>query len=432
MGRKDLLKTIITDNQARELPTMWSREQKIPVATNKIVTVAGVRRSGKTYHIFNIMKQLMDLGVPSTNMLYLNFEDERLKLEKGELDLILQAFRELHPSQNLQDCYFFFDELQEVAGWEKFINRMYSTITKNIYITGSNSKLLSTEIATSLRGRTITYQVYPLSFREFVTITNPSPLNVYNSQDTAKLVALFNQFLYQGGFPEVVDKGKELREKILQEYFNVMLMKDLIERYKISQASIIKHFCKRVVAGSGGEFSVNKIYNELKSQGYKISKDSMYEYQDYVDNIYLARFIPKYTHSVVKSAMSQKKSYVIDQGFGVALDFKFTQDTGRLLETVIALELIKAGKQIAYDSNGSECDFVVIEKDQVTQAIQVTQELADEETKTREVKGLTTTCKKCNLPTGVIVTLDTSDEFVIDGVEVKVTPAWKYLFSTDV
>jgi len=187
-----------------------------------------------------------------------------------------------------------------------------------------------------------------------------------------------------------------------------------------------------VVAGSGGEFSVNKIYNELKSQGYKISKDSMYEYQNYVDNIYLARFIPKYAHSVVKSAMSQKKSYVIDQGFGVALDFKFTQDTGRLLETVVALELIKAGKQIAYDSNGSECDFVVIEKDQVTQAIQVTQELADEETKTREVKGLVTTCKKFNLPTGVIVTLDTSDEFVTDGVEVKVTPAWKYLFSTDV
>lgn len=432
MGRKDLLKTIITDNQARELPILWSREQKIPIATNKIITIAGVRRSGKTYHAFNIMKQLTDQGVPSTKMLYLNFEDERLKLEKGELDLILQAFRELYPNQNLQECYFFFDELQEVNGWEKFINRMYSTITKNIFITGSNAKLLSQEIATSLRGRTITYQVYPLSFKEFVTITNPNPLNVYNSQDTAKLVALFNQFLYQGGFPEIIDKGKELQEKILQEYFNVMLIKDLIERYKISQVSVIKHFCKRVVAGSGGEFSVNKIYNELKSQGYKISKDSMYDYQDYVDNIYLARFIPKYAHSVVKSAMSQKKSYVIDQGFGIALDFKFAQDTGRLLETVIALELIKAGKQIAYDSNGSECDFVVIEKDQVTQAIQVTQELMDEETRNREIKGLVTTCKKFGLSTGVIVTMDTDEEFVIDGVEVKIMPAWKYLFSIGV
>ena len=195
------------------------------------------------------------------------------------------------------------------------------------------------------------------------------------------------------------------------------------------QVFIIKHFCKRVVAGSAGEFSVNKIYNEFKSQGYKISKDSLYDYQDYVDNIYLARFIPKYAHSVVKSQMSQKKSYVIDQGLGVALDFTLAQDTGRLLETVVALELIKAEKQIAYYSNGSECDFVVVEKDQVTQAIQVTQELGDQETKKREIAGLVNACKKFNLSTGSILTLDTDEELVVDGVEIKIIPAWKYLWN---
>ena len=195
------------------------------------------------------------------------------------------------------------------------------------------------------------------------------------------------------------------------------------------QVSIIKHFCKRVVAGSAGEFSVNKIYNEFKSQGYKISKDSLYDYQDYVDNIYLARFIPKYAHSVVKSQMSQKKSYVIDQGLGVALDFTLAQDTGRLLETVVALELIKAEKQIAYYGNGSECDFVVVEKDQVTQAIQVTQELGDQETKKREIAGLVNACKKFNLSTGSILTLDTDEELVVDGVEIKIIPAWKYLWN---
>ena len=205
-----------------------------------------------------------------------------------------------------------------------------------------------------------------------------------------------------------------------------MVLRDLIERYKIPQAAMVKYYCKRVIGNSAGEFSVNKIYNELKSQGYKIGKDTVYEYQGYVDAIYLARFIPKYAHSVVKSELSQKKCYCIDQGMGVALDFKFAQDRGRLLETTVALELLKQDKHIAYAQNGYECDFVVIEKEKVVVAIQVALDLSDAVTKKREIKGLIGACQTFGLQTGTIITLNEDDDQTIDDIVVRTIPAWKY------
>src|SRR5258706_4327519 len=337
---KDLLKTIIADNQSRVLPEIWERALEIPLYTDKIVALVGVRRSGKTYHLFNLINQLKAKGILDSQILYINFEDERLQLSYENIGFVLDAYQELYPHQKLSDCYFFFDEIQEVDGWEKFIARLYATISKHVYITGTNAKLLSKEIATSLRGRPITYEVYPLSFKEFASILAPK-VSIHSTSDKAMLAHLFEQFLYQGGFPELVKQNEEVREKILQEYFNVMLLRDIIERFNITQSAILKYFCKRVVGNTAGEFSVNKIYNELKSQGYQIGKDTLYTYQGYVEAIYLTYLLPKYVHSVIKSEMAQKKAYVIDQGLGVALDYKLTQDKGRLFETTIALELLK-------------------------------------------------------------------------------------------
>jgi len=428
MTGKDLLKTIISDNQQRAIPVVWERMLKIPIDSNKIITLSGVRRSGKTYHLFNLINQLKEKAVPNERLIYFNFEDERLHLSSKELDLILQSYQELYPAQKLSDCYFFFDEIQEVKGWDKFISRIYASISKHIFITGSNAKLLSKEIATALRGRTITFEIYPLSFAEYISVLSPK-LNHQNSRDKAKIINFFDSFIHQGGFPELVYQKDELKDKILQEYFNVMVLRDLIDRYQISKSSILKYFCKRVIGTSAGEFSVNKIYNELKSQGYQVSKDTLYMYQNYVEAIYLNRFINKYSHSVVKAESSQKKCYVIDQGMGAALDYKLSQDKGRLLETTIALELLKQDKQIAYQQNGSECDFVVIKKGKVITAIQVAFDLVEPKTKEREIKGLVQTCIKFNLSEGTILTFDYEEQLKRDGIEISIIPAWKYFTS---
>jgi len=424
---KDLLKTIIIDSQQSTLPEVWERTLKIPVNSGKIITLSGVRRSGKTYHLFNVMNQLKAKGISNERLLYFNFEDERLSLSSRELDLILQAYQELYPQLKLSDCYFFFDEIQEVKGWEKFIARIYASISQHVFVTGSNATLLSKEIATALRGRTITFEIYPLSFLEFVTIVSPH-LNPHKSTDKAILMNLFGRFMHQGGFPELIKQKDNLKDKILQEYFNVMVMRDLIERYKITASSTLKYFCKRVIGNSAGEFSVNKIYNELKSQGYQVSKDTLYEFQGYVESIYLNRFISKHSHSVVKAESSQKKTYVIDTGFGGALDYRLSQDKGRLLETTVALELLKQDKQIAYQQNGSESDFVIIEKGMVRNAIQVSVDLTDKETREREIKGLVQTCIKFNLSEGIILTFDHNEQIKQEEINITMVPAWQYFF----
>ncbi|MBI5356655.1 ATP-binding protein [Candidatus Collierbacteria bacterium] len=428
MTGKDLIKTIIIDGQRRVIPEVWERALKIPADSGKIITLAGVRRSGKTYHLFHLINQLKARGVSGEKILYFNFEDERLHLSSKELDLILQAYQELYPNQKLSDCYFFFDEVQEVYGWEKFVSRIYASISRHVFITGSNAKLLSKEIATALRGRTITFEIYPLSFAEYVGVLSPK-LNFHSSADRATLVSLFEHFMHQGGFPELVKQEGELKDKILQEYFNVMVLRDLIERYKITNSSTLKYFCKRIVGASAGEFSVNKIYNELKSQGYQVGKDTLYLYQEYAEAIYLNRLINKYSHSVVKAEGSLKKCYVIDQGMGAALDYKLSQDKGRLLETTVALELLKQGKQIAYQQNGSECDFVVIEKGKVAAAIQVAADFVDPKTKEREMKGLVQACLKFGLSSGIILTFDHEEQLEQEGIQVTVIPAWLYFFT---
>src|SRR6266540_3891726 len=317
MNKKELLKTIITDSQSRKLPTVWNRALTIPANSTKIVTLTGVRRSGKTYHLFDTMNQLKASGVSPEQLLYINFEDERLHIDGDEMDVILQAYQELYPHLILSDCYFFFDEIQEVEGWEKFVDRLYSSVSQHVFVTGSNSRLLSKEIATALRGRTITFEIYPLSFSEFVHVVRPG-LNPHSSADKAQLLSFFERVLHEGGFPEIITQQDDLKDKILQEYFSVMLLRDLVERYAISQVAILKYFCRRVIGASAGEFSVNKVYNELKSQGYRVGKDGLYSYQENVDAIYMGRFISKYSESVVKSEGSQKKVYVIDQGLGSA------------------------------------------------------------------------------------------------------------------
>jgi len=425
MTGKELLKTIIIDSQQRVIPKLWDRSLKIPTDSGKIITLAGVRRSGKTSYLFGLIRQLKAQGIPNERILYFNFEDERLHLSSDDLDLILQAYQELYPSQKLSECYFFFDEIQEVEGWEKFISRIYASITQRVFITGSNAKLLSKEIATALRGRTITFEVFPLSFAEYVGVISPG-LNHRSSSGRATAIHLFDRFMHQGGFPELIYQADDLKDKVLQEYFNVMVLRDLIERYQISNSSTLKYFCKRVVGTSGGEFSVHKIYNELKSQGYQVGKDTLYLFQEYAEAIYLNRFINKYSYSVVKTENSHKKCYVIDQGMGAALDYKLSQDRGRLLETTVALELFKQGKQIVYQQNGSECDFVVIEKGKGITAIQVVTDFVETKTRDREIKGLVHACELLGLSEGVIVTFDHSEQLEVDGIHITVIPAWQF------
>lgn len=425
MKKKQLLKQIIRDFHLSENFDVKPRNIQPPIDTKKIITLIGVRRCGKTSIFYHMINQLIE-KIEKTKILFLNFEDERFELNSDELDLILQAYMELYPSYKLSECYFFFDEIQNIPNWEKFIRRMYDTISKNIFITGSNSKLLSSEIATSLRGRTLNFEIFPLSFKEYLSFKDIE-VDFYSSKSLAFIKNAQESFLKNGSFPEILFLEEIYANKTLQEYFNVLLYKDLAERYNITNTVALKFFLKRIISSSTKQISINKIFNELKSSGIKIGKNTLYEFLEYVQNIYLALTLQKYDNSLINKELGEKKIYSIDIGLNNATEFRFSDDIGKSLENAVFLELKRKEFDIYYyRTSKSECDFLVFDKNTISDVIQVTFDMSDENTKSREIKGLIEACKNFDLKSGIIITFDSEDELIENGIKIKIIPFYKW------
>ena len=421
------LKEIILENQNKNFPVVISRNINIPINLNIVITLIGARRSGKTYILYQKINDLIKSGIKKEQILFLNFEDERLKLNTENLDEIIQAYTELFPEIDIKNTYFFFDEIQNVIGWEKFVRRVFDTKSRHIFITGSNSKLLSTEIATELRGRTITYIIYPLSLSEYLDFHKISK-KLYPQKNKSKVIHYTQKFLTEGGFPETVFFDKHSRLKILQQYFNTMIFRDVVERYKISNIQAFKFFIKKIFAGITKPFSINKAYNDLKSLGYKISNKYLYEYFDYCNTVFISQSINKFDFSEIKQEKSDKKTYIIDNGLLSSIEFTISENKGKLLENMVALEFMKAEKEIFYFKNNKECDFIVKNNNNFT-PVQVAYKINNTDTKLRELKGLEEACKYLNVNKGLIITFDHEDEFTYKNIEVSVVPVYKYFLT---
>lgn len=421
---KELLKSVILEFQQRELPVLTKRKLSINFDLPIIVTLVGARRSGKTCLLYQTMSQLVDKGVKREDIIFLNFEDERLTLDVHQLDLILQAYTELYTDKKLSDCWFFFDEIQNVDGWEKFIRRIYDNYSKHVFITGSNAKLLSTEIADSLRGRTLTYEVYPLSFAEYLRFRDVE-YNLIHPLKKAKVINQALQFIKQGGFPELINFDNEERIKILQSYFNTMIFRDIVERYKISDVQLLKFFIKKLFANIGKPLSINKIYNEIRSMGYKVSNNYLYEFEQYCYNVFLSISVPKFDFSEIKQAKSDKKLYAIDTGLLSSVEFSLSENRGKLLENAVLLELIKSGVEVFYYKGKFECDFVIKNRNSL-QALQVSWEVESMKTQNREFRALLEVCHILHLTGAQIITFDQKQILNIDNTEIQLIPFYEW------
>ncbi|MCF6299879.1 MAG: ATP-binding protein [Proteobacteria bacterium] len=424
---KRIIKQKIRDFHLGEPFEVIKRDVAIPIDSGKIITLMGVRRCGKTSILYDAINQLAS-KIDKTQILFFSFEDERLDLNVKTLDTILQVYLELYPDNNLSECYFFFDEVQNIEGWEKFIRRVYDSVSQNLFITGSNSKMLSSDIATSLRGRTITYEILPLSFREHLRFQNIE-IDLYSTRSLALINNRLGKYLTQGGFPEIALLDEIFHQKILQDYFSVLIYKDLVDRFAITNTQALKFFLKRILASSTKQLSVNKIYNDLKSAGIKVAKNSLYQYLGYIEDIYLSLTLEKYSHKL--SSSPEKKVYSIDVGLSNAISFKFSQDSGKALENIVYLELRRRAKELFYYSDRtSECDFIINEKETITQAYQVCYELSDDETRKREIKGVLNACKTFDLKHGIIITYKQEEKFIVKGIEISVVPLVDFLLET--
>jgi hypothetical protein len=424
MQKKEHLKQIIRDFHLQEEFNVLPREITIPINTGKIISLVGARRSGKTFILYGTINRITR-DINKTQTLFINFEDERLDLSLEELDLILQAYSELYPNQRLAECYFFFDEIQNIPGWEKFVRRTYDNITRNIFITGSNSKLLGSEIATSLRGRTLCFDVFPLSFREYLNFKGIER-DVYSSRQLAYIRNAQAAFLRQGGFPETLFVEERLHPKLLQEYFNALLYQDIAERHNVNNLPALKYFLKKLLASSTKQLSINKTYNDLKSANIKIGKNTLYEFLEYAQNSYLGLILPRFDQSLIARELGEKKIYAIDTGLCNAVEFKFSEDRGKALENNVFLELKKRGGQIFYYRDDScECDFLIADRGKIIEAIQVCFDLSTPETQKREIKGLKKICSRFGLDKGTIITNDTREEFETEAVHIEAIPFYR-------
>ncbi|WP_457559363.1 ATP-binding protein [Candidatus Harpocratesius sp.] len=384
MEKETAFKYIILEFQNQKLPLIHERSYDLP-NTDKIVTIIGIRRSGKTFFLYQQIKKILQQKIPKERIVYINFEDDRLfPIKLNDMNLFLDAYFSLYPNNKNRKKYFFFDEIQVVPHWELFIRRLYDKENVNIYITGSTSKISLKEISTELRGRTIPITFYPLNFKEFlhfrdVKVNN----NLKYSEQRHQVKKLFEKYLYEGGFPEVV-LSNQLKSKILHTYYEMIVYKDLVERYSVRNTMALKFLIKYLLTNIGNIFSINKYYHKLHQQ-IKISKDTLIEYTNYLVETNFIFLLSFFSYSVKQQQVNSPKVYCIDNGLRNTVAFSFSKDEGRLAENLVFIHLYKKYENIFYWKGKNEVDFVVLLPDNNIKLINVS--YSDDELDQREYKG---------------------------------------------
>lgn len=427
---KTILSQLIDDFQERSLPELVVRDADFSRIPGKADVAIGMRRTGKTFFCYQKMKELLESGVKRQQFLYLNFEDERLlDFSVRDFQAILDVYYGRFPENKDLECYFFFDEIQRIDQWEMFIRRLLDTEKARIFLTGSSSKLLSTEIATSLRGRSLSTEIFPFSFKEYLKANGlfEKPPQNFGSRTAATLRRAIADYLEIGGFPEVLNLDRNLRMEVLQGYIDSVILKDVIERHRVSNVIALKQLVSHIMHAPGGKFSVNKFYNTLKSMAVKCTKNSLYGYLDHLIDAYLLYRVPIHSYSEKARMLNPPKIYTVDTGLLNAMTFRKSANNGPLLENLVFMHLRRNGYEAEYvkTKEGSEADFFARHKYSGNVIlIQACWDMADQNTFNRELRGLQSAMQELSIDSGTIVTWD--DEVDLEG-NISVIPAWKWL-----
>lgn len=421
---RDTLKQIMIDQKETYLNnTIITRQY--PLEENVNYCFVGIRRTGKSYLMYQQIKQLESKGVSLSQIVYVNFEDERLLETKvTDLNTILEIGLEMSGSTNKP--YLFLDEIQNINGWEKFVRRI-ADMKYRINITGSNSKMLSSEIASTLGGRFIIMNVYPYSFAEYLTANHREKnyLDVISTQDRADVLSLYNEYVTFGAFPELVDiKNKRA---FLSSIYQTIYLGDIITRNKISNDFAVKLILKKIAESVTKPLSFSRLTNILKSTGVAIGKQTVINYVGYMTDSYLLFTLQNYAAKLVDKETSPKY-YFMDTGLLglMLLDSKSAQ-----LENLVAIELIRRyGVENVFSfENNVEIDFYIPSE---RLAVQVSLQVLDDiDTKERETRAF---AKLNNFIPGskcILITNSEETNLEYDGIDIEVIPIWKWLLMAD-
>lgn len=382
------------------------RHYQFPEAKNIAKVAVGIRRSGKTYFLFQTMRELISQSIPVDRLLYLNFEDDRLvPIDQKKMGEMIDSLYTLQPDLHDHRCFLFLDEVQNVEGWPLVVRRLLDTKDIEIYITGSSAKLLSKEIATSLRGRSLSIEIQPYNFQEYLSSQEiPLPSKPFGKRvlDHYRLYLL--GFFQRGGFPGVQELSAHERLETLQNYVEVVVFRDVVERHKVSNIKLLKYFVGVLLKNVSSRFSINKFYKDINSQGYKAGKDTLYNYLEHLEDAFLIYTVPLFTESLRALETSQKKIYAVDNGLINANTFNLSLNFGKLLENQVYLDLRRQKKEIFYyiTSEGYEVDFVTKDQEGRYEIIQVVWDQGDPLTFAREERALKSAEKELGIKGRII------------------------------
>jgi predicted AAA+ superfamily ATPase len=444
----DMLKEIILDFQEIDLPTGVPRRVEVSNVPGKATVCIGVRRSGKSTFMFQLMKKLQDSGVSRQNILYLNFFDDRLhhlqhhylqhhnlqhhNLQHHNLGVILEAYFSLYPEKkNAEKVYCFFDEIQVVPGWEPFIDRLLRMEKCEVYITGSSAQMLSREIATQMRGRALSWEMFPFSFREFLDYKGIESDGSFSTKKRLIIQKAFEEYWETGGFPEVAGLSRMLRIKTHQEYWGAMLFRDLVERHDISHPKAVTDLAHWLVDNTSSLYSINNLTGYLKSLGHKAPKAAVSDYLEWFEDAYALFTVRIFDASLTKANANPKKIYCVDHALATSISSGILVNSGHLLENMVFTALRRITPDIFYYKTkaGREVDFIAGRQGQSRMLVQVCESMADQQTRKREITALAEAMLELKLAQGSIVTRNEEEQITLDSGKISVMPVWRFLLN---
>jgi len=432
LKRQSLVRTVAEWLEETELPPLTSREVLLPTPVknlSNILAVVGPRRAGKTYFLYQQIQGLLDAGVARDEILFVDFEDYRLRsFEADDMDALLTAFVQL---TGKQPRHLFFDEVQHLPEWSRILRTLHNRRRYTLVVTGSNSSLLHGEVAAALRGRYEDVLLLPFSFREYLVFRKLDwDRAMLHTPARGTVIREFEQYMKYGGFPEVaLRQAVPEKRKLLQNYYSTIFYKDILDRHGIKARALLERVMVAVLNGSAELFSLSSFSRQLKGAGLPGSKRTLANYLQYLQEAFFVISTEKYSPSARVRSMNPRKVYVLDPGFGL-LSEEFSENRGGRLETAVAIELSRRGQAIFYFKDRGECDFIVKRGTRPALAWQVCWEVTRRNQK-REFSGLLEAMQKLDLKQGGVLTFNQDEEVEWQGRRIRLLPAWKWMLGSD-
>lgn len=441
MSEQAAIKTVVAESLTRSFPRGTRRDENIPRLAKRVSVVKGIRRCGKTFRMFQRINELLDGGVPREHILFVDLEDDRLEpLDSSSIAQILEEYLRTAKPPAEAKVYLFFDEIQAVPEWGRTLRRLSQEERYEICVSGSSAKMLSEDVSTEFRGRSISMELYPYSFREFLRNRGQEPSsNVISPDDARSLSLAFDDYLTIGGFPEVQSCDAPTRTLVLQDVARTITARDLAERHNLPMLGT-RQFIQYALRLSGREFSANKIYNTIHSMRVPLSKEDAYCLPAYCEDAYLFFLVSRFGADFVESQRGKRKLYAIDPGLQLAMGSPSSKDAGQALETAVYLELrrrLKGDPSARIDfyrtASGFEVDFVMgdeIERSP-SAAYQVSFDVGSSATLARETRALSETLDETGLEQGWLIVGRGKEGASADDDRIRIVEAWRWALGLD-